>query len=53
MTVFVIAHRPSTLSMCDRIMVIHGGELGGFDRPDQLEVDNLFYRDILKLSGMR
>lgn len=51
--VFVIAHRPSTLSMCDRIMVIHGGELQGFDRPDQLEVANGFYRDVLKLSGMR
>lgn len=53
MTVFVIAHRPSTLSMCDRIMVIHGGGLQGFDEPAQLEEDNLFYRDVLKLSGMR
>ena len=51
--VFVIAHRPSTLSMCDRIMVIHGGELQGFDHPDRLELDNGFYRDVLKLSGMR
>ncbi len=53
MTVFVIAHRPSTLSMCDRIMVIHGGGLQGFDEPAQLEEDNPFYRDVLKLSGMR
>ncbi len=53
MTVFVIAHRPSTLSMCDRIMVIHGGALQGFDEPAQLEQDNPFYRDVLKLSGMR
>lgn len=51
--VFVIAHRPSTLSMCDRIMVIHGGALQGFDHPDRLELDNGFYRDVLKLSGMR
>ena len=53
MTVFVIAHRPSTLSMCDRIMVIHDGGLQGFDEPAQLEGDNLFYREVLKLSGMR
>ena len=52
-TVFVIAHRPSTLSMCDRIMVIHDGELQGFDKPAQLEEANPFYRDVLKLSGMR
>ena len=30
-TVFVIAHRMSTLTICDRIMVIHGGGLEGFD----------------------
>ena len=28
-TVFVIAHRMSTLTICDRIMVIHGGGLAG------------------------
>jgi ABC-type multidrug transport system fused ATPase/permease subunit len=52
-TVFVIAHRLSTLSICDRIMVIFGGELQGFDEPAKLEASNPFFREALQLSGMR
>ncbi len=52
-TVFIVAHRLSTLSICDRIMVILGGELQGFDASDRLEAENPFYREALKLSGMR
>ncbi|HZP30900.1 MAG TPA: ABC transporter ATP-binding protein [Acidimicrobiia bacterium] len=51
-TVFVIAHRMSTLTICDRIMVIHGGELQGFDTPSTLARGNDFYREALELSGM-
>jgi ABC-type multidrug transport system fused ATPase/permease subunit len=52
-TVFVIAHRLSTLAICDRIMVILNGVCEGFDRPDLLEASNPFYREALRLSGMR
>ena len=52
-TVFVIAHRLSTLSICDRIMVILDGRLQGFDDPDALEANNPFYREALVLSGLR
>jgi ABC-type multidrug transport system fused ATPase/permease subunit len=52
-TVFVIAHRLSTLSICDRIMVILNGRLEGFDQPSELEASNPFYREALKLSGLR
>jgi ABC-type multidrug transport system fused ATPase/permease subunit len=51
-TTFVIAHRMSTLTICDRIMVIHGGELQGFDAPSALARGNDFYREALELSGM-
>jgi ABC-type multidrug transport system fused ATPase/permease subunit len=51
--VFVIAHRLSTLDVCDRIMVLVGGELQGFDEPARLEMDNTFYREALRLSGIR
>jgi ABC-type multidrug transport system fused ATPase/permease subunit len=51
-TVFIIAHRLSTLAMCDRIMVLLGGALEGFDAPKELERSNPFYREALKLSGM-
>ena len=52
-TIFVIAHRLSTLSICDRIMVILDGELQGFDEPAKLEASNSFYREALRLSGIR
>jgi ABC-type multidrug transport system fused ATPase/permease subunit len=52
-TVIVIAHRLSTLTMCDRIMVVLDGELQGFDSPAALESSNQFYREALRLSGMR
>jgi ABC-type multidrug transport system fused ATPase/permease subunit len=53
MTVIVIAHRLSTLSICDRIMVIKDGELKEFDAPSVLEQSSDFYREALALSGMR
>jgi ATP-binding cassette, subfamily B, bacterial len=52
-TVFVIAHRLSTLSICNRIMVLLDGELHGFDEPQRLEETNPFYREALMLSGLR
>jgi ABC-type multidrug transport system fused ATPase/permease subunit len=53
MTIIIVAHRLSTLEICDRIMVIQDGELKGFDTPENLEKTNDFYRDALILSGMR
>ena len=53
MTVIVIAHRISTLEICDRIMVIQDGEVRGFAPPAELERTNAFYRESLVLSGLR
>lgn len=53
MTVIVIAHRLSTLDICDRIMVIQHGHLRAIDSPTKLRRDNEFYREALRLSGMR
>ena len=52
-TIIIIAHRLSTLDSCDRLMVIHDGELKAFDTPEKLEKDNDFYREALRLSGLR
>jgi ABC-type multidrug transport system fused ATPase/permease subunit len=51
-TVVVIAHRLSTLDMCDRLMVIDGGHLMAFDTPERLRADSVFYRNALLLSGI-
>jgi ABC-type multidrug transport system fused ATPase/permease subunit len=53
MTIIIIAHRLSTLDICDRLMVIQDGELKAFDTPENLEKDNDFYREALTLSGLR
>lgn len=53
MTIVVIAHRLSTLDICDRIMVIQDGELRGFDTPSNLSISSDFYREALELSGLR
>lgn len=53
MTVVVIAHRLSTLDICDRLMVIQDGQLVAFDDPAVLERSSDFYREALQLSGLR
>src|SRR5439155_2676676 len=52
-SVFVIAHRLSTLNICDRIMVLLGGRIEGFDAPEVLRESNPFYQEALHLSGLR
>jgi len=52
-SIVIIAHRLSTLDRCDRIMVIQGGELRGFDTPARLARDSEFYRNALELSGLK
>jgi ATP-binding cassette subfamily B protein len=52
MTIVIIAHRLSTLDICDRLMVIQDGELKGFDTPERLARSSAFYTEILQLSGL-
>jgi ABC-type multidrug transport system fused ATPase/permease subunit len=52
-TIFVIAHRLSTLNTCDRIMVMGDGQLQAFGSRQELEDNSGFYRDALKLSRIR
>lgn len=51
-TVMIVAHRMSTLEICDRIMVIQHGVMKGFDTPSRLAENNAFYRESLVLSGI-
>jgi ABC-type multidrug transport system fused ATPase/permease subunit len=53
MTLFVIAHRMSTLDICDRVMVIVDGELVAFDRIELLERNNPYFRSASMLAGSR
>ena len=52
-TVFVIAHRLSTLDTCERLMVLQAGELLAFDAPEQLRASSPLYRETLRHAGLR
>ena len=52
-TVVVIAHRLSTLDVCSRLMVIQEGLLKAFATPTDLAADNGFYKEALRLAGVK
>lgn len=52
LSVVIIAHRMSTLDICDRIMVIEGGRMTALAPPDALRTDSHFYRTALAVAGM-
>lgn len=47
---FVVAHRMSTLTICERVMVIVGGHLEAFDHAAALEGTSAYYRSSAALS---
>jgi ABC-type bacteriocin/lantibiotic exporter with double-glycine peptidase domain len=51
MTLFVVAHRLSLLSICDRIMVIGNGTVEAFGPTVEIEQTSAFYRAAATLSG--
>ncbi|MGE4086194.1 MAG: ABC transporter ATP-binding protein [Vicinamibacterales bacterium] len=48
--VFMVAHRLSTLAVCDRVMVIDGGRLEAFDTPERIGVHNRFFREAMAIT---
>jgi ATP-binding cassette, subfamily B, bacterial len=50
LTLFIIAHRMSTLSICDRVMVILDGTLDAFDSLERLRRENAYYQMASSLS---
>jgi ABC-type multidrug transport system fused ATPase/permease subunit len=54
LTLFIIAHRMSTLDICDYVMVIMDGRLVAFDTKAALQEHNSYYRSAsLIASGVR
>jgi ABC-type multidrug transport system fused ATPase/permease subunit len=49
-TMFIAAHRMSTLDMCGRVMVIVDGRLEAFDTVERLYRDNPYYRSASTLA---
>lgn len=51
-TIVLVAHRMSTLDVCDRILVVESGRVTGLDTPANLKRSNDFYRNALAIAGM-
>lgn len=51
-TMVVIAHRMSTLELCDRIIVVEGGRITADDTPSDLRERSEFYRRALAIAGI-
>ena len=51
LTLFIIAHRMSTLDVCDRVMVIQDGRLVAFDTTELLQTSNDYYRSASLLAA--
>ncbi len=51
-TVVIVAHRLSTLAVCDRIMVFADGHLESFGPAPELVESNDFYREAVALSRL-
>ena len=52
MTKIIIAQRISTVQHCDRILVMEGGHVTGFDTHEHLLETNQFYREVNELQSM-
>lgn len=50
-TMFIVAHRMTTLSTCDRIMVLEAGRVAAFDTPENLQQVEGYYRAALEMAG--
>lgn len=50
---FLVAHRLSTLSICDRVMVVVDGRLQAIDAPATLVETNPFYREVTEITQKR
>lgn len=50
-TVVIIAHRMSTIDMCDRVMVVEGGTVTTLGSPTQAMSRNDFYRSAVQSAG--
>ena len=48
---FIVAHRMSTLDICDRVMIILDGKLVAFDTITNLQQHNHYYRSATKLAS--
>lgn len=50
-TTIIISHRLSSLSLCDRILVLKDGHVEAMGSPAELRIQSLIYQQLLQLQG--
>ncbi len=50
-TLFIVAHRMSTLDICDRVMVVHNGRIEAFDEATSLSGKSPYYRSATAVAA--
>lgn len=48
----IVAHRVSTLSVCDTVVVLERGAITAQGSPEQVALDNAFFADAIRLSNL-
>lgn len=51
-TMVIVAHRLSTLSICDRLLVLEDGRLVASGSADDLAESSPYYREAMRLAGL-
>jgi len=51
LTLFIVAHRMSTLNVCERVMVLVNGRLDAFDTSSELKQKSTYYRSALGVGA--
>lgn len=51
-TMVIVAHRLSTLSICDRLWILDGGRLVGAGTTGELAESSPYYREAMRLAGL-
>jgi ABC-type multidrug transport system fused ATPase/permease subunit len=49
-TMFIVAHRVSTMSICNRLLVLRDGTIEAFGSPQEVAASNDFYAEGLRLA---
>ena len=50
-TTIIISHRLSSLSLCDRIIVLRNGQIEALGTPGELRKNSSIFQELLQLQG--
>jgi ABC-type multidrug transport system fused ATPase/permease subunit len=52
LTLFIVAHRMTTLALCDRVLVLDGGRVQAFGTREELLATSAFFAEVTRLARL-